>query len=437
MAYSVIMPKTGMAMEEGMLIEWKVKPGDQVHKGDVVAEIETDKSTMELEADYDGVVLAVLANPGQIVPVTQVIAWIGAPGETPPAVAAASSAAAPVKAPEPATQGASFPGTAPQVSAEGRVKATPAARKAAKDQGIPLESAVPSGKAGEIRLHDVEHAAVNATPLARRMAEAQGIPLEGIQGSGHGGKVFSSDLSARVSREIPGTLAAPPSAQDQRVPLTMKQIITGRRMSESRQTIPEVTQHTRADVTQLLAIRQELNDKLSSHITINDFVLAATMKALVAYPRMNATLDNKDVIYRGSVNLGMAAATDRGLVVPVIFDAQNLTLRQLSAKAAELAARAREGRLATEEMTGGTFTVSNVGMYGVTGFTPIINPPEAGILGVCVVEEELKLENGQVVARKVMGLSHAYDHRVVDGAEAATFFKILKDLLESPLLILA
>ncbi|GHV77319.1 dihydrolipoamide acetyltransferase component of pyruvate dehydrogenase complex [Spirochaetia bacterium] len=432
MANSIIMPKTGMAMEEGILLEWRVKAGDTIKKGDIVALIETDKSTMELESDYDGVILAILGQAGETIPVTRVIAWVGQAGEAVPETPAGEA--------KPAAKAAESvaPAAAPQAAPAGAYtgKATPAARKLAADKGIALSSVAPSGKSGEIRVADVEKAAsepaVQATPLARRMAADQGIALSGIQGSGHGGKIFSADLSAAASASM--SLGA--AREDTRVPLTNIQRITGKRMLESQATIPAVTQNTRADVTKMLAVRKELNEKRGIKITVNDFVLVAAIKALEANPRMNSVFDDKELIYKGSINLGVAVATERGLLVPVIHNAHALSLRQLSAKAADLAGRAREGKLNPDEMSGGTFTVSNVGMYGITAFTPIINPPEAGILGVCSVEDELRLEGEKVVSRKLMGLSLTFDHRIVDGAEAAVFIKTLKDLLESPVVML-
>jgi pyruvate dehydrogenase E2 component (dihydrolipoamide acetyltransferase) len=449
MANSIIMPKTGMAMEEGVIIEWRIKEGDPVKKGDVVALIETDKSTMELESDYDGVILAILGKAGETVPVTKVIAWIGKPGEAvprdsgPKAVTSSGPAAVPSgssAAPASASPAAVSPAA---LTGDGKTKATPAARALAKEKGLDLAAVAPGGKYGEIRRADVEKtasgSAVNATPLARRVAEAEGISLAGIQGSGHAGKIFSADLSAAFAARGSAVLQARP---DSRVPLTNIQRITGKRMSESRQTIPEVTENTRADVTRMLAIRKELNDQLnasgvSAKITVNDFVLAAAAKALAAHPRMNSVLAGNELIYKGSVNLGLAVATERGLLVPVLRGAQNLGLVAISAAAANLAARAREGKLSPEEMSGGTFTVSNVGMYGITAFTPIINPPEAGILGVCAIEDELKLEGEKVVNRKKIGLSLAFDHRIVDGADSALFLKTIRELLEAPLLIIA
>jgi pyruvate dehydrogenase E2 component (dihydrolipoamide acetyltransferase) len=277
------------------------------------------------------------------------------------------------------------------------------------------------------------------------LAKERGIDLSTIVAEGRYGEIRKSAVEAALKTpaavQMPAAQIQKTDRADMRVPLSTIQKITGKRMSESRQTIPEVTSHIRADVTELLALREELNNSIAAlhmpgKITINDLVLSATVKALTAYPRLNSVLDGNDIIYKGSINLGMAAATKRGLVVPVIHNAQDLSLISLSLCAAELAAKAREGSLKSEEMSGGTFTVSNIGMYGVISFTPIINPPEAAILGVCAVEDELKLEGERVVNRKKMGLSLAYDHRIVDGAESSMFLKELKDIIESPLLIL-
>jgi pyruvate dehydrogenase E2 component (dihydrolipoamide acetyltransferase) len=449
MANSIIMPKTGMAMEEGQIVEWKVKRGDKVRKGDVVAIIETDKSTMELESDYDGLILAVLYNAGDTVPVTNVIAWIGGEGEAVPQAGGATATAVNTAQTVSAGQSPAGPDTASAAVAAlaagfgdvSRSRATPAARALAKEKGVELASVAPGGKSGEITRADVEAAAANAadvsaTPLARRVAAAEGISLKGIRGSGYAGKIFSGDLASGK------TAGAFPAREDTRVALTTIQKITGKRMLESRQTIPEVTEHTKADVTRMLEIRKELNDGFASvgipvKITVNDFVLAAVVKALVSHPRMNSVFAGNEIVYKGSVNLGVAVATERGLLVPVIRGAQYMNLREISAAAGELAAKAREGKLSADLMEGGTFTVSNVGMYGITAFTPIINPPEAGILGVCAIEDEPRLDGGVVVNRKKMGLSLAFDHRIVDGADSAIFLKNIKDLLESPLLLLA
>lgn len=444
MAEKIIMPKTGMAMEEGVIIEWLVKEGDVVAQGDIVAEIETDKSSMELESDYDGTILKILYPEGTTVPVVKTIAWIGTPGEELPEEEgiAAADASEVKESPAKETQSASAPAAAAASKAEmvgDRVKATPAARRAAGDKNVSLASITPSGKNGEIREADVLSApSVTATPLAARIAADQSIPLSDVAGTGHGGKIFKSDLTVLSSMSSAVDESFVPNYQDEIVNLTGIQKITGKRMLQSHTEIPVVTEDAKADVTELLAVRKSLNESLGTKLSINDFVMLATARMLRLNPRMNSSLvDGDKLLYKGRINLGMAVATPKGLLVPVINDADMYSITGLSAAAKELSAKGREGKLQMNEMEGGTFTVSNVGMFGVTSFTPIINQPEAGILGVCAVEDQLKMIDGEVVNRKIMGLSLTFDHRIVDGAEAAIAIKTLKDFLEAPLTILA
>jgi pyruvate dehydrogenase E2 component (dihydrolipoamide acetyltransferase) len=445
MAEKIIMPKTGMAMEEGVIIEWLIKEGDVVSQGDIVAEIETDKSTMELESDYDGTILKILYPAGSTVPVVKTIAWIGTPGEELPAEEGVAPAAPAAHKPEPAVATAPAANTASTVTAAkaemvgDRVKATPAARRVAAEKGVSLAEVEPGGKHGEIRENDVLSVpSVSATPLAARIAADQKIPLSDVSGTGHGGKIFKSDLSALSGMSAAVDETFVPNYQDELVELTKIQKITGARMFQSHSEIPVVTENAKADVTELLEIRKSLNASLGSKLSINDFVMLATARMLRLNPRMNSSLaEGGKLLYKGRINLGMAVATPKGLLVPVIKDADMYSITGISAAAGELAAKGREGKLKMDEMEGGTFTVSNVGMFGVTSFTPIINQPEAGILGVCAVEDQLKMIDGEIVNRKIMGLSLTFDHRVVDGAEAAVAIKTLKDFLEAPLTILA
>ena len=438
----IIMPKTGMAMEEGVIIEWKVKEGDKVAKGDVIAELETDKSAMELESDYEGTVLKILYPAGTTVPVVKTIAWIGEPGtvlpeesDAPAAAAPAAPAASPASSAAPAVS----TDTAKAEAVGDRVKATPAARRVATEKNISLASVTPSGKHGEIREADVLSApAVTATPLAARMAADQGIDLANVAGSGHAGKIFKADLSALKGMSPAVDESFVPNYEDELVDLTKIQQITGKRMFQSHSEIPVVTENAVADVTKLLEVRAELNASLETKLSINDFVLLATARMLRLNPRLNSSLaGDKQLLYHGRVNLGMAVATPRGLVVPVINDADMYSITGIAAAAKEMTAKGRDGKLQSADMEGGTFTVSNIGMYGVTSFTPIINQPQAGILGVCAIENKLDLVDGEVSVRKVMGLSLTFDHRIVDGAEAAMALKTLKDFLEAPLTILA
>ena len=397
---SVIMPKTGMAMEEGTILRWMKKAGDPVRKGEAIAEIETDKSTMELEAEADGALLAILHGNGETVKVSVVIAWIGQPGEVIPApsfaepVPAGASAAAKVPA-------AAAP-PSPAEPTAGRVAATPAARRAAGERNVDLAAVPPSGRHGEVREADVLRFAAPA-------AEARNIP-----------------------EAPPLTLAD----GDRRVPLSSIQKVTGRRMLQSHLEIPPVTCQARADVTEMLVMRERINAGADAKITINDMVVRATARVLAAHPRVNSVLDGTDVIYRKAIDIGVAVATPQGLLVPVVRAADTLSLAALAARTRELAAKAREKRLPAAELEGGSFTISNVGMYGITAFTPIINLPQAAILGVCAVEESLALVGGNVTVRKLMGLSLTFDHRVLDGAEAALFLKGIMDALENPLMVL-
>lgn len=447
MAEKIIMPKTGMAMEEGVILEWFIKEGDKVSQGDIVAEIETDKSTMELESDYDGTILKILYPDGTTVPVVKTIAWVGTPGEELPEEEEAPAATAPVEEAKPAaaapaaaqTAASAAPASAKTEMVGDRVKATPAARRVAGEKNVNLADIEPSGKHGEVREADVMSApAVTATPLAARIAAEQGISLSDVPGSGHAGKVFKADLSALAGMSAAVADDFVPNYQDELVELTKIQKITGSRMLQSHTEIPVVTENAKADVTELLAMRKSLNESLDAKISINDFVMLATARMLRLNPRMNSSLvEGGKLLYKGRINLGMAVATPKGLLVPVIKDADMYSITGMSAAAKDLSMKGRDGKLQMDEMEGGTFTVSNVGMFGVTSFTPIINQPEAGILGVCAIEDKLAMVDGEVVVRKEMGLSLTFDHRVVDGAEAAVAIKTVKDFLEAPLTILA
>jgi pyruvate dehydrogenase E2 component (dihydrolipoamide acetyltransferase) len=404
MAEAIIMPKTGMAMTEGVIIEWLVSEGDAVSAGDPLAEIETDKSSMQVEAESDGTILRILYEPGATVPVVETIAWIGDPGETPPE-------------------------TPPETAAEGdghppRRKATPAARRIAMERKVSLSDISATGRRGEIRADDVRgFEPVRATHLARRIAESNGIDLSSVDGTGRGGTIRKRDLEGLSG--------------DRRFPLTTIQKITGERMTRSHQEIPAVSMDIPADVTEMLEVRRRINESIPEKISINDIVLKAAAMALREHERINAVLDGDHLIFRREINIGMAVATDRGLLVPVISEADRLSLRELSRRASDLAHKAREGGLSALEMEGGTFTVTNIGKFGVTSFTPIINQPQAAILGVCAIEDKVRIDQGSVEVRKVMGLSLRFDHRVVDGAEAASFFSRVRNLLENPLLLMA
>jgi pyruvate dehydrogenase E2 component (dihydrolipoamide acetyltransferase) len=442
MATSVIMPKAGMAMEEGIILSWLKKPGDPVKAGEAIAEIETDKAAMELEAEVDGILLAILHAPGDHVPVTEVIAWIGTEGETLPDTKTLQeeSGQVPVLREEHPGTGALRPealipealspdepkqeSPVPQsISSSRTVAATPAARREAKEAGIALEQI--QSKDGIRRKADVvAHIRPEGTPLASRLAEKLNIDLVPLYRE-KGSRVTKDDVLAHKAGKAESTT--------RRVPLTKIQRITGERLSRTHAEIPPVTIFMAADITELLVLRTKINTDPDYTVSITDFTVRGAIKALTENPRVNAVLDGDSLLEIGTVNLGLAVATNDGLLVPVIRDAANLSLVEASNRARDLAERARVRKLRPDELEGGTFTVTNVGMLGVTYFTPLINQPQVGILGIGAVESRLvRGKDGAIEDASFIHLSFTFDHRALDGAEAAAFLKSVRNLLENP-----
>ena len=442
MAERIIMPKAGMAMEEGTILRWLKKTGEPVEKGEAVLSIESDKATLEVEAEASGVLLATLYPEGTVVPVTETIGWIGQAGEavpTPQPEAQTAPASGP-GAQTDALRSPAHPHSAPSgPSAEAaapRPAATPAARRLARERGLDLAALTGTGPFGAVQAADVQGAGTvgagasaarrpRVSPLAGKLARMRSLDLNGLQGSGPGGRILKADLPAGAAQ-----------GDEILVPLSRIQQLTGMRMLQSHSEIPAVALHARCDVTRLAALREEINAAGESKVTYNDFVLRAVALSLPKHPFLNATYREQALALKKSIHLGMAVAGPGGLVVAVLRDADRLPLLELSLAARELAGKARENRLAPDELSGGTFTVTNIGMYGVFYFTPIINPPQVAILGVGSIEEEPALAGGQLVMRKVMGLSLSFDHRAMDGVQPAAFLGELRRVLESPSLLL-
>lgn len=428
MATEIIMPKAGMAMEEGKIVRWLKDVGDTIQFGEGVIEMETDKITMESESPADGVLLAKLYHDGDTVPVTTVIGYIGKPGEKVPEApkAIADVPPAPLTAAE--TERPLPPADAPMSAAGfGQILATPYAKLLASQRGVDLSSVTGSGEGGAIKARDVE--AVKATPLASRIAADRGIDLQAVTGTGFGGKVTSADLPTNAPR---------PGAADFAVPLAGMRKVIAQRMAQSHAEIPPVTQNMKMYVDALLALRAEVNQGRQEKITINDFIIKAAAKALADFPQVRTEIDLQAevLITRSRVNIGVAVALDEGLIVPVITDADKLSLSEISARAKDLAARARTGGLSPDEYSDSTFTISNLGAVGVYTFTPIINQPNVAIMGIGCINEELSLKEGQVVSGKYIMQSFTYDHRAVDGATAAAFQNRVRQLIENPMEIL-
>ena len=414
MATEIKMPQFGVSMETGTIAKWLKKPGDPVQAGEALVSVETEKLTNEVESEADGVLLSIVAQEGDEVPVGGLLAVVGAAGEQPGAGAEpaqpAATAAAPAEAPRPA---------APAAPAAGRIKASPLARKVAANLGIALGDVTATGTSGRIRARDVYACAERAQSAPAAPAAESVQPVSG--GALTAFPVKNLELMEGDTTER----------------LTGMRKVVAQRMFASHAEIPTVTQTMKVDVTELLEFRRSLNAQREQKLSVNDFILKAVAKALRQHPEMLVSLDGEQIIHRAHVNLGMAVAVEGGLLVPVIRDADRLGLAELAEQARDFASRGRNQQLTADEYKGSTFTVSNLGMYGIESFTPIINQPDAAILGINAIQDELQLlEDGSVCGRKVMRISLTYDHRLVDGAVAATFEQCVRDLLQTPIEIL-
>ncbi|MFI5368123.1 MAG: dihydrolipoamide acetyltransferase family protein, partial [Spirochaetia bacterium] len=390
--------------------------------------------TMELESDYDGTLLAIVHQDGDVVPATHTIAWIGAPGE---AIPPAAEAPAGPDAPRPVPTAASPSVPTPIPEAGRKVPATPAARQYSIKAGIALSSVRGSGPGGAVRLRDFpREREVKATPLAKKVAEINGIDLATVEGSGAGGKIRRADVvahggtpEARRVGQVSGTF----------IPVAGIRRVIADKMLRSHQQVPSVTLVTRADVTDLAALRERMNsadaESAGYHgatkVSYTDFILRAAAAALREHPLINSVIEGDRILLKNEINIGIAVALEAGLIVPVVRRADERGVRQIAAAARDLADRARAGTLSPDECAGGTFTITNLGMYGITEFTPLINVPESAILGVGSIEEAFRTgAGGGIESRKVMSLCLTHDHRHIDGAPAAAFLGRIRALLE-------
>ena len=422
MAYELLMPQLGLTMEEGTVSQWIKKEGDAVKVGDVILEITTDKLTNEVVSEYEGTLIKIVAQEGEDIPVKGLLAYIGQPGE---AVGGAAPAAAPAAEAAPAAAAPAAPAAAPApVAANGqRRRISPLARKTAAKMGVDYSGIAGSGPSGRIVLKDILAAAE-----AQKAAPAAAAPV--------------AEAAPAAAPAAPAKPAAPKAALelmegDTVIKLAGMRKVVAERMLASHTEIPNVTQNIKVDVTELMKFRKTLLAMTGKKYSVNDLVLKATAKCLRQHPEMLVSFDGNQIIQRAHVNLGMAVALDAGLIVPVIRDADKMGLDELAATAKDLATRAKENKLGADEYKGSTFSVSNLGMFGIETFTPIINQPDAAILGVCAIQDELALDDeGNVTKKQVMRLSVTLDHRLLDGAVVAKFQMDLRDLLQNPMSIL-
>ena len=461
MAVEVIMPKAGSEMEEGEIVQWFKNEGDHVEEGEVLLEIVTDKVNMEVEAEATGTLLKILAQAGDVVPVVQTIAWIGEPGEKIPGASESGEVDpaetiiekkvdyTPVKEVE-------------KVDYSG-LRATPAARAYARKKGIDLSKVKGSGPKGRIHKDDVLDYKLNSkvkiSPLAERIAKIEGINTESIVGTGPNGKIMKADImavlhgatkveaapKAEVAPKAPKTPKAPNENQwgvVETVPMSPMRKVISKRMSESYFSAPTFVVNVEVDMTELLALRKKVVDAIieetGKKATVTDFISLAVIKSLMKHPYVNASLssDEKEMYLHHYVNLSIAVGMDSGLVVPVIKGADKMSLKELVVASKEITTKALNGKLKPDEMADSTFTISNLGMYGVKSFVPIINQPNTAILGVSATVPKPVVYNGEVTVRPIMTLTLTADHRVVDGLEGAKFMKTLKEAIENPLSLL-
>ena len=444
MAKVIIMPKLGFTQDEGSLVAWHKQIGESVKKGEPFFDVHTDKSVVTIDAAENGTLLKIVVEPETTVPVFTPIAVIGDPGED---ADAALKAHVMDVAPDAAVK-ADFDDdeeepTREEVPAQQEtdiksLKLTPKAKALIKNEGYDVNSIARikgTGFEGGITAKDIK-----ASPLAKKIADEMNVPLESVSGSGAQGKVMKKDVLAAAAqkKEDKGT-------EDKRIaekiPYSGVRKIIGDRLSQSKFTAPHLYFTDSIDTTNLSAFRKMLNEKSEQKIAFSDLLVKAVSKALVKFPNVNASLVGDEIVVYKSTNIGNAVAGDNGLIVPVIKNAQDKTLTQIAQESRDLVERAKTGRLKPEEYSGGTFSISNLGMFGIENFTAIINPPEAAILSVSSIRKKAVVvtnEAGEdeICIRPMMNIQLTVDHRIIDGLLASQFVEYVKELLEEPLKIL-
>jgi pyruvate dehydrogenase E2 component (dihydrolipoamide acetyltransferase) len=438
----ITMPRLSDTMEEGVIAAWRVSPGDTVSPGDVLAEIETDKAVMDFEAYDSGTIIELLAEPGTVVPIGRPIALLddGSGVESSDDVDDAVPSSPSVLSPEPPADFGQAAEPVPEPGLESEpepepLRASPLVRRMARDHDIDLHRVAGSGPGGRIIRLDIERALAGRGRAA--VANAGPGEVSGTDGTASEASLEASSVAVPGAR-ISGQDGLRDSAE---VPVSALRRVIARRLTQAAREVPvfTVTMAVRADALQ--GARSEMNRHLAAtgrgKVSVNDLIVRAAALALREHQDVNASWDGERIQIHGRVNIGIAVATGRGLMVPVVMDADLKTPAQIGAEARSLAGLAAESKLAPEQMSGGTFTVSNLGMYGVEQFTAIINPPEAAILAVGAALPEVKLEGANVVSHQVMRLTLSSDHRLIDGALAAQFLGTVRDLVENPWSLLA
>lgn len=409
MAVAVQLPALSPTMKDGRITKWLKNEGDKITSGTEIAELETDKSNLAIEAYDDGILLKILVKAGDSAPVGSTIAWIGKAGEaipaTPPPAAAPAAAAPP-------------PAAAP-------VAAAPA--KAAAVMAAPVAPPTPAGR-------------LRASPLAKKVAETQGVDLTGVQGSGPNGRIVRRDVEAALEKKPAGgapVFARAPGVRlpPTTIPVTQMRKVIAQRLTEVKPGVPHFYLNVDIEMDQALKLREEAKAQ-ELKISVNDVLVKAVAVAVRRFPRINQVFAGDVIQQLQNVDVGIAVAIEDGLITPIVKDADQKGLVEIAAEVRDLAERAKKKALKPDEYTGGSITISNLGMFGIDSFIAVINPPQASILAVGKVEPKVVVRDGQMVIRQMMSMTFSGDHRVVDGAVGAQFLQIVRDLLEHPMRLL-
>lgn len=455
MATKMVMPLLGQTMEEGTIIKWFKNEGDTITKGEPLLEVMTDKVNMEVEAPESGVLRKILANVDDIVPVQDPIAIIGSADESidalltegpsgpapvaadiPPVTPSAAPPAAPAPAPEaPQVEAPAPPPAQPAVSGE-RVFASPAAKRVAAERGIDISLLAGRGTGPNRRVTEKDvlayAASVRATPLAGKVAADMGVPITQVSGTGVGGRITREDVERGV--------AAAPAGIGRTIPFSGLRKMVAQSVQSTWESVVPVTLVTEVDMTECVRLREQLLPEIERsagvRISYTDIIVKAAAKAILDKPIVNASLQGDKIVISDAINIGLATAVENGLLVPVVKNVQAKSLVEISREIKGLAERARTGKATAEDLSRGTFTITNLGAYGIDSFTPIITPGQSAILAVCRIVEKPVVVNNEIAIRSMMNLCLTFDHRVMDGAPAAEYLARLREVLQSPAVIL-
>jgi len=437
LAANITMPKWGMSMKEGKVTKWLKNEGETIEKGEPLFEVETEKITNQVEATDSGVLFQIVVQAGTTVPVGAIVAVIAAPGEQPERIEGTQMGE--IVEAEPTAPTAPAPEKREEKEKKKFVLATPAARRMTKELGLDLAKVPGSGPDGRVSeadvatYHEEGPPSPKITPFAEEMAKQAGIDISTITGTGDDGKIIAEDVERVLSQRV--------SAEPVRsIPFTGIRKSVAENMHASLHNTAQLTMFTEVDVTEMVRfrnmVREEYKKDESVRISYNDIIILATVRALTRHPMLNSTLVGDEILLHDSVHMGIAVALSEGLIVPVLRDADKKGLLEIANGTRELARKAREGTLAIDEVTEGTFTISNLSMFQVDGVTPILKPPETGILGVGRIKEKPAVYNGEIAIRSMMFLNLTFDHQVVDGAPAGEFLNTVARYLENPYLIM-